>query len=74
MANGRTISDADRARTHGLPGALTRNRRRKKMLRDRTSESGRISDAERHRVEELLDYMEKNDGGSRKSPKETILI
>ena len=74
MANGRTISNADRAQAR----ALTRMQqlRRKQMTQDKIdrSEGRNISDAARARLEELLDYMEKNDGGSTKSPRDTIVI
>ena len=74
MANGRTISNADRAQAR----ALTRMQqlRRKQMTQDKIdrSEGRNISDADRARLEELLDYMEKNDGGSTKYPRDTIVI
>ena len=69
MANGSTISNADRAQARAL---TRRQRRMKQMLMDRGGRN--ISDADRARVEELMDYMEKNDGGSTKSPQDTIVI
>ena len=58
MSSPRTISKADRLRANSL-------------LKKRTGEGSKnISDADRNLVEELLNYVKKNDGGSSKKTRQ----